>query len=85
MTAAVTDQEQLDGMLVRGVVFSILWLMGFGSLYAFLCGLRARRMIRSSGGALVGSGKTWWCLIAGGIGMAIWFPIIVVGIINNLR
>jgi len=59
--------------------------MGFGSLYAFISGVRARRMIRESGGALVGSGKTWWCLVAGGIGMAIWFPIILVGILNNVR
>jgi hypothetical protein len=85
MTDSTYDQDQLDKILSRGVVFSILWLMGFGSLYAFQCGLRARRMIQASAGALRGQGRTWWCLIIGGIGMAIWFPVIVVGIVNNLR
>jgi hypothetical protein len=82
---APASQDQFDAMLSRGVLFSILWLMGFGSVYPFLCGLRARRMIRGSSGALTGLGKTWWCLIVGGVGMIIWFPLIAVGIINNLR
>ena len=85
MPGPVIDQESLDGLLARGILFSILWLMGFGSLYAFISGLRARRIIRSSGGALVGIRKAWWCLIVGGIGVAVWFPIIVVGIANNIR
>jgi hypothetical protein len=78
-------QEQLDRILSRGILFSILWLMGFGSLYAFWCGLRARRMIRASAGALTGGGRAWWCLIVGALGMLVWFPIFAVGIFNNLR
>ena len=85
MTDSNPTQDKLDAILSRGVLFSILWLMGFGSLYAFRCGLRSRRMIQASGGSLRGQGRTWWCLIVGGLGMAIWFPIIAVGIFNNLR
>ena len=85
MVATAPTQDELDTILNRGVLFSIVWIMGFGSLYAFVSGVRARRMIRESGGALSGSGRTWWCLIVGGIGMAIWFPIILVGILNNVR
>jgi len=85
MTDATPDQEQLDRILSRGVLFSIVWIMGFGSLYAFRCGLRARRMIQVSGGALTGRGRAWWCLIVGALGMPVWFPIFAVGIFNNLR
>ncbi len=85
MTDATPDQEQLDRILSRGVLFSIVWILGFGSLYAFLCGLRARRMIQASGGALTGRGRAWWCLIVGALGMLVWFPIFAVGIINNLH
>ncbi len=85
MNDSILNQDQLDSLLMRGVLFSILWLMGFGSLYAFWCGIRARRMIRASNGTLTGSGKTWWCLVVGGIGMAVWFPIIIVGVANNLH
>ena len=81
----ISDQDQLDTILSRGVVFSIVWIMGFGSLYAFICGLRARRMIRASAGTLKGQGRMWWCLIAGFVGMLVWFPIFAVGVINNLR
>ena len=72
-------------MLARGIVFSLVWIMGFGSLYAFILGLRARRIIRASGGALKGTKRAWWCLIVGAIGMVAWFPILAVGIYNNLR
>ena len=84
-THAVVDQERLDSMLARGILFSIVWILGFGSLYAFLTGLRARRLILTSGGTLVGMKRAWWCLTVGGIGMLIWFPIIIVGVVNNLR
>jgi hypothetical protein len=61
-----------------------LKLTARGSLYAFVCGFRARRLIRASGGSLSGTKRAWWCLIVGGIGMVVWFPIIAVGIFNNL-
>ena len=85
MADATPGQEQLDRILSRGIVFSIVWVAGFGSLYAFLCGLRARRMIQASGGTLEGRGRAWWCLIVGALGMLMWFPIFAVGIFNNLR
>jgi len=85
MTDPRVSQKDLDAMLSRGVLFSFLWLAGFGSLYALRCGFRARRMILSSDGALIGWGRTWWCLVVGALGVLFWFPIFIVGIINNLR
>ncbi|MGE3805065.1 MAG: hypothetical protein AB7K24_10375 [Gemmataceae bacterium] len=71
-------QYELDSMLRFGVVCSVVWAMGIGSLYAIVCGYRAKRMIDASDGELTGMGKARWCLIVGGIGLAIWGPILIV-------
>ena len=78
------SQFEVSRLLRRGVLFSILWLFGVGSLIAFVSALRARRLIRESNGTIEGMARVWWCLIVGGIGMAFWFPILAVGIFNNL-
>ncbi|MCG3120978.1 MAG: hypothetical protein ALAOOOJD_03902 [bacterium] len=77
-------QRRVDSLLKWGIVFSILWLAGIGSLCSFVLAMKARNMIKQSNGAVIGMGKVRWCLIVGGIGMLIWFPIVVIGIINNL-
>lgn len=79
-----TVQEQVRSLLKRGVIFSILWLAGIGSLIAILSGLKAHRLIRASGGQLRGMGGVWWCVIVGGLGLAIWIPVFAIGIFNNL-
>ena len=56
MTDLRLKQYRLDSMLQFGIICSIVWMMGIGSLYAFLCGLRARSIIKASGGQLVGRG-----------------------------
>lgn len=77
-------QRKVDSMLKWGIVFSILWLAGIGSLCSFILAIKARNLIIQTNGEVRGMGKVWWCLIAGGIGMLIWFPILIMGIINNL-
>jgi len=67
-----------------GVIFSLFWLAGIGSAIAVLFGFKARRLIRASGGQLLGNGGAWWCLIIGGFGLLLWLPIIVIGVFNNL-
>jgi hypothetical protein len=71
-------QYRLDSMLRFGIICSIVWMMGLGSLYAFVCGLRARSIIKSSEGQLVGMGRARWCIIVGGLGVAVWFPVFAV-------
>lgn len=85
MFASVSAQAGLDKLLQRGIVFSVLWLAGFGSVYAFWCGLKARRLVRESGGVLSGGARIWWCLILGAVGMLFWFPIIFIAVMNNIR
>ena len=78
-------QAKVNGLLRRGVVFSILWLMGIGSAIAVISGLKAKRLIQGSGGTVTGIGRAWWCLIVGGLGIVIWGIVVIVGISNNLR
>ena len=85
MPAIDISQDRVDALLRRGVVFSIVWLAGLGSGIAVLNGIRARRLINASSGAPRGSGRVWWCLIVGGIGLLIWTPIVAVIIVNQFR
>ena len=79
------QREAVRRLLNRGVLFSILWLMGVGSAIALYCGLRARGIARASGGRVRGGAKMWWCLIVGTIGIVIWAPIVAVGLFNQVR
>ena len=78
------NQSQLDSMLKWGIIFSLFWLAGVGSLVAVVLGLKARTAIAASNGMLVGSGRVRWCLIVGGLGLALWVPIVVIGMLNQL-
>ncbi|AZO06851.1 hypothetical protein EOA27_17735 [Mesorhizobium sp. M2A.F.Ca.ET.037.01.1.1] len=75
------EQARLNKMLTRGVVFSIVWLAGFGSSYALYQGLLARRMLKLNP-MLRGNGLAWWCIIAGGLGAAVLCVTVGIGIFN---
>jgi hypothetical protein len=77
-------QREIDAILRRGIVFSIVWLAGIGSLIAILAGLKARKLMAQLGAEASGTGRVWWCLIIGGLGLLIWGPIIIIGVVNNL-
>ncbi len=78
-------QTRIDRLLRRGVIFSILWLMGIGSAIALYSAVKARRLIASADGQVTGTSKVWLCFILGGFGIALWGTVIVVGIFNNLK
>jgi len=77
-------QKKVRQLLKWGVVFSILWLGGIGSLIAIVCGAKARRFIKESGGQIRGAGGAWWCLIVGSLGLVIWLPILAASVFNRL-
>jgi hypothetical protein len=77
-------QNQVDRWLTWGVVFSIVWLAGLGSIFALVAGIKTKRAIESSDGELAGRGRVMWCLIVGGLGVAVWVPIILISVINQL-
>jgi len=66
-----------------GIVFSLLWLAGIGSIVALLLGWKAIIAIKASNGTLVGAGRGWWCLIVGGLGLLFWLALVIVGISNQ--
>ena len=80
----VEAQRQIDAVLRRGIIFSIVWLAGIGSIIAIFSGLKAKKLIAQLGVEGAGMGRVWWCLIVGGVGLLVWGPIIIMGIINNL-
>jgi hypothetical protein len=66
-------------LLTRGVVFSIFWVAGFGSAYAIVCAMRARRIIKEWGLGRYGFFRFWWCIILGIFGVCFWVgPIVAV-------
>ena len=75
-------QDQVDGMLRRGIFFSIFWLMGVGSLIAIIQAVKARKIIQQSNGEIHGSGKVMWCFIVGGAGLLFWGYVILMDVIN---
>jgi hypothetical protein len=83
-TEADRIQREVNVLLKRGIIFSIVWLAGIGSLIAIMAGLKAKRLIAESKGAPRGMGGVWWCLVVGGVGVALWIPVVFIAIINNL-
>lgn len=77
------EQKSINSLLKWGIVFSIVWLAGLGSLIAFRNGLKVKGKIKRNQ-ELIGKGRAWWCIIVGGLGFLLWAPIVVIGVINNL-
>ncbi len=80
---AADVESRVNDLLRWGVVFSIVWLMGVGSLIAVICGVRAKHLIQQSG-LTVGKGRVQWCVVVGVLGLLVWVPMVVIGVINNL-
>lgn len=63
------QQKIIDKKLIWGIVFSLFWIWGIGSLVAVVMGFNVRRAIKASNGQYKGSIRAWWCLLVGGIGI----------------
>jgi len=85
VTATADLQSHVDKLLKRGVIFSILWLMGLGSAMSIMAAIKAKRLIKYSDATLTGMGRVWWCFVVGSLGIIIWGTVITIGIVNNLR
>lgn len=71
-------------MLRRGILFSIFWLMGIGSIISIVQGIKALRIIRQWNGEIKGMGKVLWCFIVGGSGLLFWGFVILMVIIKRV-
>lgn len=79
----MAKQAELNKLLWRGKVYSIIWLAGFGSAVALHAGLKARRMIKSNP-ELQGMKQAGYCIMAGGAGFAVLCAAVAIGIFNAL-
>jgi hypothetical protein len=85
MTSDSALQDKVDSMLRRGVVFSILWLMGIGSAISIVQAIRAKKIVDASNGEVTGGGNIWWCFIVGGLGVLFWGFVVVMVIVNATK
>jgi hypothetical protein len=67
LSPALVEQIKISVSLCYGFAFSMISLGGFGSLVAFVIGLRARAKIKSSKNQLAGLRMAWWCIIVGAL------------------
>lgn len=78
-------QREVKSLLTRGVVYSILWLAGFGSIYSIYCASKARRLITASHGEVRGMGRVRWCFIVGGFGVLLLLMVLVAMVWDSVR
>ncbi|OUT62028.1 MAG: hypothetical protein CBB70_16100 [Planctomycetaceae bacterium TMED10] len=76
-------QCHVNSLLIRGIVFSVIWILGFGSAYSVFLAFQAWRIIRRSKGAVRGMGRVWWCFIVGGIGTGMLALGLIIMFINS--
>ncbi len=69
-------QVRVSKLLGCGFAFSLVVAGGVGSLIALVIGLRARGIIKRSGGELSGALLAWWCIVVGGLG-AVMLPLLI--------
>ena len=69
-------QVRVSKLLGCGFAFSLVVSGGVGSLIALVIGLRARSLIKRSGGELSGIRMAWWCIIVGALG-AVMMPLLL--------
>lgn len=77
MSAELETQIRVGRLLGLAFAFSLVPVGGLGSLAALVLGLRARALIKRSGGRLAGMWLAWWCIIAGAVG-AVVLPLMIV-------
>ena len=78
------QQYDVNRQLSRGILFSILWFSGIGSLYSFILGIRALGAIRGSNYRLRGRYRAWWCIVTGGLGTIFLLSIVAAIVLYNL-
>ena len=64
-------QTKVRLLLRIGILFSIFWIAGIGSIISIVLGLKARNIIKRANMNINGMGGVYWCLIIGGLGLII--------------
>ena len=64
-------QTKVRLLLRIGILFSIFWIAGIGSIISIVLGLKGRNIIKRANMNINGMGWVYWCLIIGGLGLTI--------------
>jgi len=67
----INIQTEVNRLVNRGIIFGIVWIMGFGSVVALISGFQANKLIKQSGNILEGKKKVVQCFIIGAIGLIV--------------
>ena len=70
-------QQQVNNILRYGIILSIFWLAGIGSVISIILGLKAMNIIKHSNLNVSGFGRAIWCIIIGSLGVIICFLILL--------
>jgi membrane protein YqaA with SNARE-associated domain len=77
-------QQRVNYILRYGIILSIFWLAGIGSLISIILGLKAMNIIKHSNMSVSGLGRARWCIIVGSLGVILCFLIVLALIIPVL-
>ena len=79
------NMQTILGFLL-GVVASLLWMCGAGSIAAVVMGFMGRKQIRESGGRETGDGLALAGIIigfVGVVGLVLWVMLVVIGVATS--
>lgn len=62
-------QRKVSSLIRVGIIFSIFWIAGIGSIISIVLGVKARNIIKRANVNITGMGGVYWCLIVGGLGL----------------
>ncbi len=62
-------QRKVSSLIRIGIIFSIFWIAGIGSIISIVLGVKARNIIKRANVNITGMGGVYWCLIVGGLGL----------------
>jgi hypothetical protein len=62
-------QRKVSSLIRIGIILSIFWLAGIGSIISIVLGLKARNIIKRANVNISGMGGAYWCLIVGSVGL----------------
>jgi hypothetical protein len=75
-------QAHVSRLISRAIIFSVIWVLGAGSLYSVYLAAKAHRYLRENPGKLHGLAGIWWCYLMGGFGVLL-VTVILTAILMN--
>ena len=62
-------QRKISSLIIIGIIFSIFWIAGIGSIISIVLGVKAINIIKRADVTITGMGGAYWCLIVGWLGL----------------